>query len=117
VFAAADHLAVGAYHAIREAGLRVGEDVSVVAVAGPALAAALQPPLTAFDHQRRELGVQAVELLLEQIEGRETTERSAGAGPEAFARVLQATLVERESCRPPAGRAPELVPAPTAAPA
>ena len=60
-----DHLAVGAYHAIRDAGLRVGEDVSVVAVAGTALAA-LEPPLTAFDHQRQELGVQAVELLLAQ---------------------------------------------------
>jgi DNA-binding LacI/PurR family transcriptional regulator len=97
VFAAADHLAVGAYHAIQDAGLRVGEDVSVIAVAGMALAEALRPTLTAFEHQRVEMGVEAVALLIDQIERRVTPEDAVA--PDSRVRIVRAAFVERESCR------------------
>jgi LacI family repressor for deo operon, udp, cdd, tsx, nupC, and nupG len=97
VFAASDDLAVGAYRALREASLDVPGDVSLIGMSNTAYAAAMDPPLTSFDDQRREMGRQALQLLLDQIEGR------VGAGdaadPAHRTRRVAATLVERASCR------------------
>ncbi len=101
VFAGSDFMAAGAYRAIREAGLRIPDDVSVICLShGSTMAAALDPPLTALEYQPQELGRQSLRLLLDQLEGRVT--RESAATPQARVRVVEAVFVERASCQPPA---------------
>jgi LacI family transcriptional regulator len=61
-----DAVAAGAYQALHRAGLRVPEDVSVVAFDGSAISRALDPPLASVALPQLELGRRAVELLLDR---------------------------------------------------
>lgn len=70
VIAASDELAYGAMRAIRDTGLQVGRDVSVIGFDDLPPAAYLQPPLTAIRQPRFDMGVSAIQLLEEQISGR-----------------------------------------------
>ena len=60
-----DRLAMGAYQALAEAGLRVPDDVSVVAFDGSALASWLRPVLTSVRLPFHDLGGLAVRRLLD----------------------------------------------------
>ena len=55
-----DRLAMGAYQALAEAGLRVPDDISVVSFDGSALAAWMRPVLTSVELPFHELGALAV---------------------------------------------------------
>jgi DNA-binding LacI/PurR family transcriptional regulator len=70
IFGRVDITAVGVLRALREAGLRVPEDLSVVGFDNTQLAAHLQPALTTVEHMRHEIGRLAVAFLLDRIEGR-----------------------------------------------
>ncbi len=59
-----DRIALGAYQALREAGRRIPDDVSVVSFDDSELAAWLRPQLTSISLPHYELGWQAVERLL-----------------------------------------------------
>jgi LacI family transcriptional regulator len=59
-----DRIALGAYQAAREAGLRIPEDVSVLSFDDSDLAAWLRPQLTSISLPHYQLGWQAVDLLL-----------------------------------------------------
>lgn len=59
-----DRVAFGAYQALREAGVTVPDDVSVVSFDDSDLAAWLRPKLTSIALPHYQLGWQAVELLL-----------------------------------------------------
>uniref|UniRef100_UPI0029301F05 substrate-binding domain-containing protein n=1 Tax=Clavibacter michiganensis TaxID=28447 RepID=UPI0029301F05 len=61
-----DAVAAGAYQALHRAGLRVPEDVSVVAFDGSAISRALDPPLASVALPQLELGRLAVELLFDR---------------------------------------------------
>lgn len=61
-----DRLAMGAYQALAERGLRVAEDVSVVSFDGSYLASWLRPSLVSIALPHYELGRMAVQTLLEQ---------------------------------------------------
>ncbi|MBF4617773.1 LacI family DNA-binding transcriptional regulator [Clavibacter sp. VKM Ac-2873] len=61
-----DPIAAGAYQALHRAGLRVPEDVSVVAFDGSAISRALDPPLASVALPQLELGRLAVELLFDR---------------------------------------------------
>jgi LacI family transcriptional regulator len=61
-----DAVAAGAYQALHRVGLRVPEDVSVVAFDGSAISRALDPPLASVALPQLELGRRAVELLLDR---------------------------------------------------
>lgn len=67
IFACNDLMAMGAIAALRDAGLQVPQDVSVVGFDGIGLARLVEPPLTTVAQPVRELGTLAVELLLEQM--------------------------------------------------
>ena len=67
VFAANDHLALGIMVALREAGRRVPQDVSVVGFDDIPEAAYLYPALTTVRPDFRALAQRAVETLLEQL--------------------------------------------------
>lgn len=90
IFAYNDRSAIGAYQAIRAAGLRVGRDVSVVGFDDIVMAEWVEPPLTTVHQPRSEMGRLAVDLLLAAVDG-------TGV-PESV--VVQPRLVVRRSTGP-----------------
>jgi LacI family transcriptional regulator len=67
-----DRMAMGAYHAAAELGLRIPEDLSVVGFDNQELIAeGLRPALTTVALPHYEMGAWAVETLIAQIEGHE----------------------------------------------
>lgn len=64
-----DRLALGAYHALADAGLQVPADVSVVSFDDEVFAPWIRPQLTTVALPHYELGGAAVRLLLEQANG------------------------------------------------
>ncbi|MFI0443909.1 LacI family DNA-binding transcriptional regulator [Actinomadura sp. 6N118] len=64
-----DIIAIGAIRGVRQRGLRVPEDVSVVGFDDSPMTAFLDPPLTTVRQPVREMGLAAVANLLEEIGG------------------------------------------------
>jgi DNA-binding LacI/PurR family transcriptional regulator len=75
-FVASDVVAFGAIAAIREAGLRVPDDVSVVGFDDIALAAFFDPPLTTVRLPAFDLGLAAGTALLDRVAGRPVPNRT-----------------------------------------
>ena len=65
-----DRLAFGAYQALADAGLDVPDDVSVISFDDDPLASWIRPSLTTVALPHYELGAAAVQVLLDQLEGR-----------------------------------------------
>jgi DNA-binding LacI/PurR family transcriptional regulator len=91
VFAQNDQMAVGAIRALREAGRRVPDHVSIVGFDDIPLASYFDPPLTTLRQPMVETGKRAAQLLVETIQ--EPTR-----APEQVS--LPACLIERASCAP-----------------
>lgn len=92
VYAVSDKSAFGALEAVREAGLRVPEDISIVGTDDVAESAYSSPPLTTFHIPKSQLGEQAVRVVQQLL----------GAHPVPPSRlVLQGRLVRRSSSAPP----------------
>ena len=89
VFVASDTMAVGVLKALRQAGRRVPQDISLVSFDDIPVASAIEPPLTTVRQPIRRMAALAVETLLDLIEQR-------GSGPRRI--VLPTELVIRESC-------------------
>jgi LacI family transcriptional regulator len=89
IFVASDMMAVGALKALRQAGQRVPQDISLVSFDDIPLASAIEPPLTTVRQPIRRMAALAVDTLLDLIEQR-------GSGPRRI--VLPTELVVRESC-------------------
>jgi LacI family transcriptional regulator len=68
IVAGNDLLALGAYHTLREHGLRCPEDVSVVGFNDMPFAGDFQPPMTTVRVPHFDLGAEAARLLLDQLE-------------------------------------------------
>ncbi len=68
-FAANNFIAIGAFRALREIGLRVPEDVSLVAFDDIPAAFALEPFLTVSAQRAYEMGQTALRLLLQHLTG------------------------------------------------
>jgi DNA-binding LacI/PurR family transcriptional regulator len=69
LFAFNDTSAIGAIHSLREAGLRVPEDVSVVGFDDIPLAAFQNPALTTVRQPLEQMGATAARALLDRIQG------------------------------------------------
>lgn len=67
LFCGNDRMAFGAYEAVRELGLKVPSDVSVVGYDNQPLSGFMFPPLTTVDLPHEEIGRVAGELLQQQI--------------------------------------------------
>lgn len=94
LFCAADNLAFGAMKALRDRGLSVPADLSVMGFDGVALGELHVPPLTTVAVPLDEFGHEALELLERRL--------SAGGAPRAARRVeLGCRIVERQSIAPP----------------
>ncbi len=84
-----DVMAVGAIHALQDAGLRVPEDVAIVSYDDHPVATQFRPQLTTVTLPCFEMGREAAALLLRQMEeGQEPTEEL----------VLKGQLIVRDSC-------------------
>jgi LacI family transcriptional regulator len=92
-FATSDITAIGALHALKDAGLRVPADVSLVGFDDISLAQFTDPPLTTVRQAKYEMGQAGARLLVETLRGREMT-----PAPKI---VLDTTLVVRQSVGPP----------------
>ena len=93
LFAMSDLIAIGAVRALRDNGLRVPEDVSVIGFDGLPLGEYLVPRLTTVDQPRAAMCRRSVELLLDAIE------HDAAPRHEA----VPFTLLYRESAGPVKG--------------
>lgn len=93
VVAANDMLALGCYQAIAEAGMRCPDDVSVVGFNDMPFIDRLSPPLTSVRFPHRQVGVEAAELMLEQIADRSRAAKALLVAPEL--------VVRGSSARPP----------------
>ena len=67
IFSANDQMAIGAIKALKEAGLSIPEDVSVIGVDGIYVTTLIDPPLTTVELPRFDMGYRAGELLMEMI--------------------------------------------------
>ena len=67
VFAASDLIAIGAMHALKEAGLRVPEDVAVVGFDGTPMSRFSNPPLTTVVQDTSRAGERLVDTLLHLV--------------------------------------------------
>lgn len=90
VFTATDELAFGAMKCIRDAGLRVPEDISVIGFDNLSIAGMFSPGLTTVSQPFADIGAEGVHHLIEVIKN-----------PEEYAQpgthYLPYTIVERES--------------------
>ena len=89
LLAATDVQAVGAIRALKEMGIKVPRDISVVCVNESELARHFMPSLTTVDLHERELGRRAMELLIQMIEDGVVREKGI---------YVEASLIIRESC-------------------
>jgi len=70
VFVANDLDAIGAMKAIREKGLRIPKDIAVIGFDDIQLASYIEPPLTTVRQPIYEMGITAISLLVQLIEGK-----------------------------------------------
>ncbi|KGX88096.1 LacI family transcription regulator [Pontibacillus halophilus JSM 076056 = DSM 19796] len=90
VYAAGDMLAIGAMEAVKEAGLSVPDDLSIIGFDDIELSQYVMPPLTTVRQDTTMIGQEAATLLLHQINtGEEVTDSI----------VIPVTLVKRGSVK------------------
>ena len=69
LFVASDHMAIASMSAIHSLGLKIPEDISVIAISDIEESAYLTPPLTTVSIPQKEMGKLATEVLLHRING------------------------------------------------
>lgn len=92
IFCANDRMALGCYDALKEARLRIPEDVSVVGFDDDDLASHMVPRLTTFLFPRRLMGAWAAERALSSRHRRHDAHRTV---------KIECELLERDSVAPP----------------
>ncbi|MFG2214870.1 MULTISPECIES: LacI family DNA-binding transcriptional regulator [unclassified Streptomyces] len=89
VLFANDQMAVGALRALERRGVRVPEDIAVTGFDGIPLSRIVRPPLTTVRQPIRQLGEQAVELLVQRL---------GNSDSEPVSLMLPVSLIRRASC-------------------
>ena len=90
VFASSDNVAMGVKSALREAGLNIPNDISIVGFDDIPWAEYSDPPLTTIRTPAQKMAYEACVLLLDLMKGIEPENRHV---------VLESELVVRKSCR------------------
>ncbi len=88
VFTVNDTVAVGVYQRIKEAGLKIPDDIAVLGFSNSSITTMITPALTVIDQFPRTMGKKAATMLIEMIEGKRTK-------PKTF--IIETKLVERGS--------------------
>jgi LacI family transcriptional regulator len=91
-------MTIGALRAVRDLGLRVPDDISIIAFDDPTWAPFLNPALSTLRQPTDQLGTCAAEMLIERVQARYT-------GPARLV-LLQPRYMERASVAPLAAVAP-----------
>lgn len=89
IFCANDLTAIGCYEALKERGLRIPEDISVVGYDDRDIAQQMRPPLTTVLLPHYEMGARAAEIALAEMRARPSSV------------LVDCPLVERSSAAPP----------------
>lgn len=89
IFASVEQLALMAYEACNDLGLRIPEDIKVISFSNSKMAALLHPPLTSIVQPAFDIGKQTAEMLFKGLRAR--------AGLENETIVIPSTLIERRS--------------------
>jgi DNA-binding LacI/PurR family transcriptional regulator len=89
VFAGNDVIAYGAMKAIKDAGLEIPRDISIVGFDDDFLSRFLNPPLTTVSLPAATLGATAARILIQQLRGDPPLQRSV---------ILSTFLAKRQSC-------------------
>jgi len=92
IFSTSAMVAVGVLKAVREAGLRVPQDVAVVGFDDVPITSAVEPALTTVRQPIEDMGSMAAELLLNLLKSPQDEQRPA------HRIILPAQLVVRDSC-------------------
>jgi LacI family transcriptional regulator len=95
VVCANDMAAMGVLRGLREAGVRVPDDISVVGYDDIDFAAMLSPSLTSVRQPKYELGASAARLLLEEVSDATHTHREVRFDPELVVRSSSAPASDR----------------------
>ena len=90
IFVASDNVAMGAKAALREAGLRIPEDISLVGFDDIPWAQYADPPLTTVHLQAQEMARKACLMLMDLLQGNEPKEKQ---------QIIETHLVVRKSSR------------------
>lgn len=90
IFAGNNFIALGALQALREAGLRIPEDVALVCFDDIPQASLISPSLTVVSQRAYEMGVAAARSLIERLTG-----KRSGRTREI---ILETDLIIRQSC-------------------
>jgi DNA-binding LacI/PurR family transcriptional regulator len=90
IFVASDNVAIGVKAALREAGLRIPEDISLVGFDDIPWAQYADPPLTTVHLQAQEMARKACLMLMDLLQGKE---------PNVKQQVIKTHLVVRKSSR------------------
>lgn len=69
IFAVDDFIAVGVLRALHERGITVGHDIALVGYNDVPIAASLTIPLTTVRHPLRDIGMKAIMLLQQMLDG------------------------------------------------
>jgi len=86
IFMQCDFQAIAAFSAIREAGLKVPEDISLVGFGDINFAPYLEAPLTTVAHPKEKVAMALVETLVNRIENRDIEPRHIVVTPELIVR-------------------------------
>jgi LacI family transcriptional regulator len=70
IFAVNDRVALGAYKAAREAGLRIPEDIGIMGYGFNEITDFFNPQLTVINQDPRKMGFEAIKLLISEIENK-----------------------------------------------
>lgn len=94
IFAANDLMAIGCIKALKELGLRVPQDVSVLGYDNIDMAKLCSPPLTTINQPKYDIGTLSVKMLLSRMELRQNAEDDSRVGEQT---LLPTYVVNRES--------------------
>nr|WP_235532882.1 substrate-binding domain-containing protein [Nocardioides sp. Root682] len=89
IFAGGSNLALGAMAEAKARGLRVPQDLAIVGYTDSPLASLVDPALTVVEVPARQIGLQAMHVLSELIQGKRPRRRRT---------VLATKLIVRDSC-------------------
>ncbi len=93
VFVANNLMTIGALHALRDRGVSVPQEISIIGFDDLEFAELVNPPLTVIARDARLQGSQAMELMIKHLE-------NGGATPPEHS-MVDVQLVERGSCALP----------------
>ncbi len=89
IFCVDDLLAIGAYRAIREKGLTIPNGIAVIGFNDDPIASVIEPNLTTTRIPIYEMGVNAAEMMIQILEGKEVF---------PMQKILSSELIIRDSC-------------------